>query len=222
MHRFGLMFLLSVVVGVFAEPSLRAEEKPTSFIDVQPAAKYDLKETVSKVFPDNHLAELPQGEQTLTDVKFKIGPRMIQLGSSMREADPEKVDMAVGRTFRTVHVLHGTQNGAPGNEGDPLFVKDGTIIGNYELHYADGSTESLPIVYGEDVRDWWNWDKSKEVKRGKLAWTGKNPTSAMYEIELRLYRSTWKNPKPDQMVKHITYSSTKEVAAPFCIAITVE
>jgi len=89
------------------------------------------------------------------------------------------------------------------------------------VHYSDGGGEGIEIVYGEDVRDWWNWDKAKATKRGKVVWTGNNPTAQMFELDVRLYESTWTNPKPDVQIESITYSSRMDnPGAPFCVAIT--
>ena len=91
------------------------------------------------------------------------------------------------------------------------------------VRYADGGGEGIPIVYGEDVRDWWNWDKSKETKRGKIVWTGTNPAAKVYDLEVRLYESEWTNPKPDVEVQSILYSSHMNTpGAPFCVALTVQ
>jgi len=71
------------------------------------------------------------------------------------------------------------------------------------------------------VRDWWNWDKSKETKRGKVVWTGKNADAGQYDVPLRLYLTTWDNPKPKVQVTTIDYVSVGQTAAgPFCVAIT--
>jgi hypothetical protein len=41
---------------------------------------------------------------------------------------------------------------------------------------------------------------------------------------IRLYETTWENPKPDKKVLRIDYVSRKDdtVAAPFCIAISAQ
>jgi hypothetical protein len=86
-----------------------------------------------------------------------------------------------------------------------------------------GSGEGIEITYGEDVRDWWNWDKSKETKRGKVAWTGTNAAAKMYELDVRLYESSWTNPKPDLEIASITFSSRMDnPGAPFCVALTAQ
>jgi hypothetical protein len=200
-----------------------ADEPPAkfAFIDLQPQTNQELRATFSADVPDCHLAELPQGEQKLGAATYKIGPGCIKLGGKLGPDLPAKAEIPVKRKFTKLHVLHATQNGGFADEAHPTHIKDGTLIGEYTIRYSDGSTETIPIVYGEDVRDWWNWDKSKETKRGKVVWTGTNPAVKMYEIDARLYELIWTNPKPDLEVASIVFSSKMDTpGAPFCVALT--
>lgn len=130
---------------------------------------------------------------------------------------PQKVPgIEVNRTLARLYCLHATQWGRPSN------VPDGTPIGQYNVHYQDGAVETIPIVSGEDVRDWWNWDESKPVKRGKVAWEGSSPASRKRNRKIYLYLGAWKNPQPGKEVVSIDYLSTNTNAAPFCVAITAE
>jgi hypothetical protein len=193
-----------------------------NFIDFQPKANQVLGETFSENFPDAHLADLPQGEQKFGAVPFKIGPGCICLGSTLKANKPDKVEIPVKRKLAKLFILHATQFGGA-DETNPTHIKDGTLIGQYMVRYSDGSGEGIEITYGEDVRDWWNWDKSKETKRGKIAWTGTSPAAKMYDLDVRLYESSWTNPKPDVEVESITYSSRMDnPGAPFCVALTTQ
>ena len=57
---------------------------------------------------------------------------------------------------------------------------DGTVIGSLVLHYADGETRPLDLVYGRDVREWW-YDPAKgdteATDRAQVVWTGLNPVA---------------------------------------------
>jgi hypothetical protein len=98
-------------------------------------------------------------------------------------------------------------------------ASDGTLIGKYVIHYADRTTAVIEIVYGKDVRDWWNHDSSKGVTRGKVAWAGKNANT----ISIQLFLTTWRNPHPKKKVVSIDYLSMQTSdAAPFCVAMTVQ
>ncbi len=172
----------------------------------------------SGAFEGNGLAELPKGEQTLCGVLFKIGEGVVQLASTNAPGQPEKAEgIPVDRKIARLFVLHATQWGSPNS------VEDGTAIGQYKVHYEDGSTASMPIVFGEDVRDWWNWDGGRPVTRGRVVWTGGNIATERNETGLRLYLGVWENPHPDKKVESVDFISTNDtICAPFCVAMTVE
>src|SRR5207247_2028367 len=137
-----------------------------------------------------------KGENLFGDVKFKIEDKLIQLGAKYVKDKPDKVEgIKVGKKFVKLYLLHATGFGAFGNPGDPLYISDGTAIGHYKVKYQDKSEEIIPIVYGEDVRDWFNHDQSKSVSRGKVVWEGENEFARQFNAKLRLYLSEWKNPK---------------------------
>jgi hypothetical protein len=92
------------------------------------------------------------------------------------------------------------------------------------VHYEDKGVATIPVVYGQDVRDWFFVDGEKGVRRGSVAWTGDNKRAKEVGARIRLYLTTWVNPRPDKKVIRIDYLSKKDktVAAPFCVAMTVE
>jgi hypothetical protein len=161
----------------------------------------------------NTLDSLPKGEQKLGGVKFLIGPGVLQLGSTVVEKFPEKIEgINVGQVLNKLHILH-----ACGYQ-----VEDGTAIGAYTVHYADKTTAKIEIVYGKDVRDWWDLQDKSAVTRGKVAWEGANAATKKSEAKIRLYLTTWTNPHPKKKVLTIDYTSTKTKAAPFCVAMSAE
>jgi hypothetical protein len=201
-----------------------ATDPGSTCIDLQPKANQKLADNFhNQDFQGNNLTQLPQGESVFGDVRFKIEDKLIQLNCKYIEDKPDKVEgILVGKKFATLYLLHATGFGAFGNPGDPLYIQDGTAIGHYTVKYEDNSEEIIPIVYGEDVRDWFNHDQSKPATRGKVAWEGENEFARQFNAKLRLYLTAWKNPKPDKKVLTIDYTREGEsVAAPFCVAMTV-
>jgi len=166
----------------------------------------------------NGLAELPQGEQLLGGVKFRIDDGMIQLGSERLLDAPARVEeIAVNRNITRLYVLHAAQYGSPN------ILSDGERVGEYRIHYEDGAAAPMPIVFGEDFRGWWNLDQGKPVTRGRVAWTGSNAATERYHTTLRLYLGAWENPHPDKKVTTVDFVSAMDtVCAPFCVAMTVE
>jgi hypothetical protein len=211
----------------------RVDQPKPTFVDLSPHANHKLEDGVG--LEGNDFGNLKRGEQKLEGMAFKIGDALIQLNSpTMQEVEkktkPEKVEgIKVNKTFAKLHILQATEYGT-GNlsangkmDGGPLFIADDTPIAEYKLHYADGTTETIPVVYGKDVRDWWFNGKSPGVSRGKVVWKGDNELTKTKKYQIRLYAMTWTNPHPNKKVISIDFSRVgKSVAAPFCVAITME
>jgi hypothetical protein len=177
-----------------------------STLDLRPEANRRLTDDAP-----NNLQELIQGERTFGGVRFHIGDSLMQVDRGR----PMKIEgIKVNRKFTRLYLLQGTEYGNS--------VPEGTVIGNYHVNYEDGSHETIPLVLGEDVRDWWNMDRSKPVKRGKVVWEGTNPAAQEGNYTLRLYLGAWENPQPNKKVVSIDFVSTDTRASPFCVALTIE
>jgi len=168
--------------------------------------------------PLNNLKALRRGEQTLAGVRFRIGESLMQLGSRRRPDRPQKIEgIVVNKAAANIYFLHATEFGS-----ESFGVRDGTKIGEYAVRYDDGSQQSIPIVCGEDVRDWWNNDGGRAVKRGRVGWFGTNDAARGVSDALRLYVGHWHNPYPGKKIASIDFISARTDAAPFCVAMTVE
>ena len=227
MRRLIPMAALGCVVAVTL--ALRADDKKDDakaaakkepagkfeYIDIQAKANSKLKDDFHGTqFPGNNLGSLPTGEQTFADVKFKIGEKFLQLGSTNLQDMPDKLEgIEVNKKAAKLHFLHATG----------WFADDETVIGEYVVNWDDGTSVTIPIAYGKDVRDWWYGDDDPEPTQGKVAWKGDNELAKGFDIQIRLYLTTWENPHPGKKVASIDYVKTGDsVAAPFCVAITLE
>ena len=90
--------------------------------------------------------------------------------------------------------------------GNAFGADDGTEIGAYIVHYADRTSERIPIIYGADLHDWWRTGDSVEASRAKIAWAGKNE-AAGEDDEIRLFSTRWKNPHPEKRVVDIDFET---------------
>jgi hypothetical protein len=225
MTKLLTMTLVLWVVGFAPAPPQKF-----SFVDIGPHTNQKLKDNFSGS-DRNNLAGLLDGGRTFEGVNFKIGDGVIQLASNLLpKQKPTKVEgIKVGQMCAKMHILHATEYGngqtvgQPAKEGDPLFVADGTKIAEYKVVYDDGSTASIPVVYGEDVRDWWFTEKSKGVTRGKVAWKGDNELAKESASRIRVYLTSWENLHPGKKIASIDYLKIGDnPAAPFCVAITLE
>jgi hypothetical protein len=200
------------------------KEPGRTYLDLQPVGTHKLADDSPSGMAGNNLAEVPTGEREFAGVKFKVGEKYLQLGSPHFPTEkPEKVEgVKVGRPFAKLHILQATGYGSS-PEGSPKHVPDDAVIAEYKVRYDDGDTATIPVVYGKDVRDYWFNDGSKGVSRGKVAWEGDCDAAKRLNCRVRLYLTTWENPKPGKRVKEIDFVRAKDTAAaPLCVALTAE
>jgi hypothetical protein len=219
------LFVPLLIAGTLAAAPA-AKDKGFYPVDLQKQANKELTGNFAGGDETNVLKDFPTGEKTLADVPFTVGKKLIVLGSTAQKEDPAKVEgIPVGRVANKLHFLHANgYGGGPNVEGTALHVKDGTTIGSYVVHYEDKSTAEIPIVYGEQTRDWFYVEGEAEPSKAKVAWTGDNQYATDRRSKIRVYRMTWDNPHPDKKIASIDVTGRKEetVGAPFVIAITAE
>ena len=165
-------------------------------------------------FPANDLAEMPSGLQEFGGVLFDARG-VIQLnGMESTVQFPRSVTgIPIQQKFQRIHCLHAATF--------PLNLP--YQIGAYVLCYADGESAELPIFYGRELADWWDESHQPvELANGRIAWAGGNRAAAAYQAVVRVFHSTWENPRPDVEVASFDFVSREEISAPFLIAITVE
>jgi hypothetical protein len=192
------------------EPPLKANYSP---IDFQALTNQKLKDPLAGNTPGNTL-DIPHGEHRFLGIPFQIGEGLLQVGSTKLQDKPAKITgIRVDRKLSSLHFLQAT---------NWVYEKD-SPVGSYTIHYADGSSATIPIVYGKDTTTWWKYPNHKTPSAAKVAWKGTNPAASRFGATLWLVMSTWKNPKPDTRVTSIDFASTMDTqCAPFCVAITAE
>jgi len=165
---------------------------------------------------NNTLKDLPRGIQTLDGVSFDVRG-IIQLSGRQAEQElsvqfPKEIaNIIVQQKGQKIHFLHGCG----------WQSSQGATVGTYVIHYRNGETRSVPIVYGVDVRDWWLSEDGASGSKANVVWRGENH-AAPAGPPIGVCKTTWVNPLPSVEIDHIDYQSTMENSAPFLIAITVE
>ncbi len=162
----------------------------------------------------NDLAWLPRGVQRFANIDFDVRG-LIQL-SSKKMTNPRYPGsvqgIKIGRKTPRLHFLHGAGWTAP----------EGTPVASFVVHFENGETNQINLLYGIHVIDWVVTDSEpKDKKTSVLAWTGSSPATEG-QMALRLYKTEWINPNPNQLVKSLDYQSADGDPAPFLIAITAE
>ena len=198
----------------------RSEQATPALIDLSAHYNAALTETWlpgELIVKGNDFSGLPQGLQKLAGVEFDVRG-LIQLSSGALEnlggRFPRRVNgLPIQRRCQRLHFLHGSA-------WSSLF---GTLIGHYVVHYANGQTRDLKLIFGRNIRDWWFPASQPQMTPGAtVAWEGSNAASRELGMSLRLYKMTWDNPQPEAEINSIDFVSAMEKPAPFLIAITVE
>jgi hypothetical protein len=183
-----------------------------TFVALDPRGTDDLIEGPGGT--SNDLSRLPRGIHKLGETYFRIGEEIIHVRGQMRPNLPQAVKgIAVRARGRVLHFLHATQYAS----------EEAPLIGTYVVHYADGSSASIPLVYGRDLVDWWQLPGRKGEPTGaKVAWTGVNEAAELNEgLKIRLFDLAWINPHPEKEITTLDMISADKGCDPFLVAVTV-
>ncbi len=162
-------------------------------------------------------AVLPQGLQLLAGTPFDVrGVIVLASESSSPQSAPERVvGIRVARQCQRLHFLQATAGGTG--------LAEGTVVGSYVVHFADGQKREIPLRYGDDVADWRiSTEAPLEIKGSVVAWTGAAPPREEAGQFLRLFKTSLENPLPELVITAIDFGSAKTAAAPVLMALTTE
>ena len=160
------------------------------------------------------LTTYPEGLQKIAGIEFDVRGLVHLTSKNFPIPFPEKVEnIVVNRQCDSIHFLHGAQ----------IAAALDSRIASYVVHYDDGLTNEIPVVYGKDVRTrWFDRDHKAEFQNPATAWTSPPDQVGTTRQSLRLYVTTWKNPRREARIRSIDFISHMTPAAPFLVAITVE
>ena len=186
----------------------------TAPLDLSRIQNMSLSDALGGENPANNLAALSPGIHHLGGTDFAIAGRLQLRGkAAYAGVFPAQADeIPVNRSCRRLHFLCATVCAAP----------RGALVGSFELHQADGGKVEVPLVYGENVADWWGCDSAAMASDPEPVWTGQNALTKASGCSLRLFKVTWTNSAPETVVRSLTFNSTQTESAPFVLAITVE
>ena len=94
---------------------------------------------------------------------------------------------------------------------------EGRKIGCYVIHYANGKTAEVPIVFGKDLRD---WRPLHDPGAGGPAPAWQDEDKAGNVVVL--FETAWTNPRPEAEIASIDMVSAMMEAAPFLVALTAD
>jgi hypothetical protein len=159
------------------------------------------------------LSALPRGLQTLGNVKYDLRG-IVQVSGQVfvgrKKIFPQAVKgIRVNIKCRALCFLHASR----------WDERDGKQIGTYVIHYSDGQTRQVPIIFGADVRDWLpGFDAHAAPANGpKIGWHGQDG-----KLDIVLFEKQWANPLPDVEIASIDMVSSMTEAAPFLVGLTAQ
>jgi len=163
------------------------------------------------------LHDLPKGLQEFGGVKFDVRGLLVLGGckTSLKItglALPEELlGIKIRQRGQKVHFLHACAFDSP----------RGTKIADYVVHYADNTTQTIPVVYGVNVMDWWERVEEGTVTEAEAVWYGSNAASRRFGLRTRVIKYAWDNPCPELEIVKIDFISALANSAPMLFAITV-
>jgi hypothetical protein len=189
---------------------VRDPQAPATLIDLSRHFNESL-DVLRFYFPSRVFLEgLPHGVRALpgtAGVEFDLRGA-IRVGDTY----PDSVEgIPVGQKCRRLHFLQA-------GGGPPELEPDNTQVASYVLHYADGSREEIPVLYGRDLRTWVVKSDSADIHGAKVAWTGNHSTHGA----IRIFMQTRDNPHPDKELESVDFVSKKTKCVPILFGITIE
>jgi hypothetical protein len=200
--------IVVAVAWLLAVSAGRAQGPKFVYVDIQPQANGKLTDG------EKNSLTLSKGVQTLAGVKFKIDNGLITLDTDPNNEPGKAEGIKVGTTCRKLYFLHACHRTSRPDD----------IIGYYTVTYEDKSQETVPLVYGKDIANWWYGPNEGAPSRARVAWKGSNEGAKSEGANIRLYMTTWKNPEPKKKIVSIDFGATtcRYAVRPFCVAITAE
>jgi len=157
---------------------------------------------------------VPKGLQTFDGIVFDVSGTLLLRSKNMPQLKQAVRGIPIKRKCRYIHLLHGL------GYGD----KDGVTIAVMEIYYTNGKKREIPIIIGVHVRNWWK-EKTETVSTvsdplSDVAWSGQGTYPPPERASVRLFRSTFQNPMPDDPIAHIDFVSGNTGAIPCIVSLS--
>ena len=112
-------------------------------------------------------------------------------------------NIPVNRKAHSLNFLHTT-----------LYETDkDKTIGQYTIHYADGSKVAVPLVYGPNIACWSTW---MGYLYGNAVYCGNTPV----DTPVYLRSINWVNPAPNKEIQSIDFVGNGSNVSPLLLAVT--
>ena len=196
----------------------RPSEAKSNLIDLSCYYNTGLREEWHGENNGNDLSALPEGVREMAGTEFDIrGAIQLSYRDSNGLKYPDQVaGIKIAAKSQRLHFLHAASH--------TTEIQYGKSIAKYVIHYRYGRSIEMPVVLGEDVRDWWaGANETDSPARAVVAWRGTNAANRRAgNTGIRLFKRTWENPYPDAEIESLDCISTSAAGNLFIVAITAE
>jgi len=152
------------------------------------------------------------GDKTYEKVPFRILAPLscVALRSPKRNPGelPEHVSIPVGTKADMVYFLHG---GA--------WLNGGLEHWRYAIQYEDGTSESIPIIGGKNIRDWTDAPGFLADPEGAWRAFAAETTGGAVFVQQSVWVLEWKNPHPTKAITTIDFAGSGN-GVPILLGIT--
>ncbi len=163
----------------------------------------------------NTLSDLGTGLMEIDGCFFDIRG-MVQLAGKDSEIitslcyPHETGPIELGFKLKSLHFLHASA----WNIGSEKVQ-----IGEYRINYEDNTSASIPLLYRNNIYDWWGMEHEMNQK---TAWKGSNERTASVGHHIRLFHFVCVNSQPEITVKSLELVSNLDGPGPFVVAVTAD
>ena len=165
--------------------------------------------------PGNTLSELPKGIVNIAGVDFDLRG-VIQLAGH-RSKEITSQDYPASVKVDNINIS-GSEicflNASAWN-----IETEKAEIGKYIVTYERGYVAEIPLVYKENIWDWWSNDNDLSLEP---IWKGNNERTTAINQHIRLFLLNWENPLPELKIKSIELKSNCSGPGPLVAAITIK
>ncbi|HTH48692.1 MAG TPA: carboxypeptidase-like regulatory domain-containing protein [Candidatus Limnocylindria bacterium] len=161
---------------------------------------------------------IPQGRQVYGGVPFLVDGAIQLFGEGpqeMKETNRLTVTgIPVNRAFARLHLLGGSA----------FETTRGEPVAWVRLHYADGTTNDLPVIQGAHVLSFWGLrhqpDPAFSDPATRVVWRAAHALASDVDKQLRVLRTELVNPRPEQPVATLDLISAKSRASLIVLALS--
>lgn len=174
-------------------------------IDIESYGNVDLSQGFVGLDDGYRLEEIIE-PQRYSGTVFIVNKAIALKGIHRRaQTYPQAAVIALNKKAGSIAFLHTA----------PWSASAGTEIGAYIVHYDDGTTERVPLVYGTNISTWTDTNVSSiNLLQG---WSGETANG----LPVAINTFFWTNPKPAATIERLEFVSNQGLASPVLLGLTV-